>query len=545
MNATKSPVDLLLNIESPSINLAQRRGLSHASDRSSEVSALNRKEKIFDDVYRQQRREDAEVRQQERPKREVERAERADNRPSQTAQNAAATSARTEKEGAADGKDLPRNDASANQKTDAVTAQAEAATEADASKDAESTQTKEQQAAISFDDLDVLAEVKAAVEGAAKEVENQQAVADIEVEPEVAQSETETADIAAMADETGDKTDSGGGVDETTMIAGEGEQDAEVGEQSSQAQASLIDQESSSEEPVTRQEQIVANKQTAKVDAEADASTRSSSATAVSDADDKGRDTRQSRVAESVELSAKTETTSGTPTKAHGGGTEQAGQPVQDRFANLMGTSDFKALREQLAANTVKVEGANVAAKAAAVDGAAGADAAGDRQPRLNGLLQASQAVAQAKPGVVTASVQTPMGSPEWGQAMSQRIMWLANRGINAAELHLNPRDLGPVDVRINVSGEQATVHFSSPQAGVREALESSVVRLREMLESNGINLADVDVSDQSQSEQAQANAEGRSGSGNGGDHEAGEQTMVEPVLTRQIESEGLVDFYA
>jgi len=78
----------------------------------------------------------------------------------------------------------------------------------------------------------------------------------------------------------------------------------------------------------------------------------------------------------------------------------------------------------------------------------------------------------------------------------------------------------------------------------VREALESSVVRLREMMESSGLDLADVNVSDQSQSEQAQADARDASGGSETGgkdDLEGG----AESVVTQTIESDGLVDFYA
>jgi len=118
------------------------------------------------------------------------------------------------------------------------------------------------------------------------------------------------------------------------------------------------------------------------------------------------------------------------------------------------------------------------------------------------------------------------------------------NRGISSAELQLNPRDLGPVDVRINVTGEQTTVQFTSQHAAVREALESSVVRLREMMESSGLDLADVNVSDQSQSEQAQADSRDASGGAGAGEKDELDGA-AESVLTQTIESDGLVDFYA
>ena len=105
-------------------------------------------------------------------------------------------------------------------------------------------------------------------------------------------------------------------------------------------------------------------------------------------------------------------------------------------------------------------------------------------------------------------------------------------------------RELGPVDVRINVNGEQANIQFTSQHAAVREALESSVGRLREMLESSGLNLADVGVSDQSHSEQAQADAREAGGAGQGSDVEE-QDNAAEAQTVQRIESDSLVDFYA
>jgi len=184
-----------------------------------------------------------------------------------------------------------------------------------------------------------------------------------------------------------------------------------------------------------------------------------------------------------------------------------------------------------------------VTGKEGAIDASTSTDTFTDRLPRLNALSQAAQTLGAARPGTVTASVQTPVNSPDWGQAMSQRIMWLVNRGISAAELQLNPSGLGPVDVRINVNGEQTTVQFISPQPAVREALESSVVKLREMMESSGLDLVDVNVSDQSHSEQAQSDSRGSSGSASGDNNHI--EGGAEAQVAQRIESDGLVDFYA
>lgn len=244
---------------------------------------------------------------------------------------------------------------------------------------------------------------------------------------------------------------------------------------------------------------------------------------------------KQSRLGEAITGASKGDVNNGSQAKPVTGDV----QVQQDRFAQMPLGQEFKILREQVRMDAV----ATGADKVTAADSAKAAEG-GDRQARINTLAQAAQSLSQTRPGTVTTTVQAPVNSADWGQAVSQRIVWLVNRGISSAELQLNPRELGPVDVRINMSGEQATVQFTSQQAGVREALESSVVRLREMLENSGLNLADVNVSDQSQSDQAQADAldtgvEGQSGEGDE------QNDAAEAQVAQRIETDSLIDLHA
>jgi flagellar hook-length control protein FliK len=64
--------------------------------------------------------------------------------------------------------------------------------------------------------------------------------------------------------------------------------------------------------------------------------------------------------------------------------------------------------------------------------------------------------------------------------------MWMNARNIQTAELHLNPADLGPIDVRIQIGAEQSSISFNSQNQSVRELLEANIHRLREMLNNPG-----------------------------------------------------------
>jgi flagellar hook-length control protein FliK len=91
--------------------------------------------------------------------------------------------------------------------------------------------------------------------------------------------------------------------------------------------------------------------------------------------------------------------------------------------------------------------------------------------------------------------LQVPFGEPGWDEALGERVLWHLSRGHARAELRLNPPELGPLEVRIAVHRDEASVHFTTASGPVREALESALPRLRELFAEAGIQLADAGVS--------------------------------------------------
>ncbi len=104
-------------------------------------------------------------------------------------------------------------------------------------------------------------------------------------------------------------------------------------------------------------------------------------------------------------------------------------------------------------------------------------------------------------------AVQPSLQSSAWNQVLSSRVVWMAREGVQEASLKLNPANLGPVEVKLNMHSDQANVLFISHNAATRDALEQALPRLREAFEQNGMQLADADVtgqeSDQTDDEQA------------------------------------------
>ncbi len=96
-------------------------------------------------------------------------------------------------------------------------------------------------------------------------------------------------------------------------------------------------------------------------------------------------------------------------------------------------------------------------------------------------------------------SVNIQFGRPEWQAGVAAKVAQMAAQNLNFAEIQLDPPELGPLQVRVHVNQEQATVAFSVASSQVRDALEQHHNRLRDLLSAEGIDLVDVDVSDQGQ----------------------------------------------
>lgn len=100
-------------------------------------------------------------------------------------------------------------------------------------------------------------------------------------------------------------------------------------------------------------------------------------------------------------------------------------------------------------------------------------------------------------------AISSPLGSSGWAEEFSQKITWMGTQQNQVAELHLNPPNLGPLDVVLKISDNQATALFTSPHSAVRDAVENALPRLREILADNGIMLGNATVSDQSPRERS------------------------------------------
>ncbi|TLP72248.1 flagellar hook-length control protein FliK [Pseudomonas nitroreducens] len=137
-----------------------------------------------------------------------------------------------------------------------------------------------------------------------------------------------------------------------------------------------------------------------------------------------------------------------------------------------------------------------------------------------------------------------------WTDQVVDRVMWMSSQNLKSAEIQMDPANLGRLEVRIHMTGDQTQVNFVSANANVREALDSQQHRLREMFNQQGMQL-DVNVSDQSargwqQQQQGDGRGSSRSVAGSGsGDDEPMLSGVSEIRPQTAAQGRGLVDYYA
>ena len=117
---------------------------------------------------------------------------------------------------------------------------------------------------------------------------------------------------------------------------------------------------------------------------------------------------------------------------------------------------------------------------------------------------------ARTAPAVAVA-LATPVTAPEFAQELGLRMSVLAQGGVQHAELHLNPADMGPVSVQIVIDGSQAQVEFGADVAATRAAIEAGLPALASALQDAGFTLTGGGVS-----QHARGRGDGNSGNEGG-----------------------------
>ncbi|MFG6207763.1 flagellar hook-length control protein FliK [Pseudomonas retamae] len=175
-----------------------------------------------------------------------------------------------------------------------------------------------------------------------------------------------------------------------------------------------------------------------------------------------------------------------------------------------------------------------------------------------NRLAALTQAATPKTANAVPVNQPIAMHQSGWTEEVVNRVMYLSSANLKAADIQLQPAELGRLDIRVNMVPDQQTqVTFMSAHPSVREALDSQMHRLRDMFNQQGMGQVDVNVADQNRSwqgqqgqEQAQQGQSGRTSAAGGRldsvDEELAPASVAEVAAqTTSVIGSSAVDYYA
>ncbi len=175
-----------------------------------------------------------------------------------------------------------------------------------------------------------------------------------------------------------------------------------------------------------------------------------------------------------------------------------------------------------------------------------------------NRLAALTQAATPKTANAVPVNQPIAMHQSGWTEEIVNRVMYLSSANLKAADIQLQPAELGRLDIRVNMVPDQQTqVTFMSAHPSVREALDGQIHRLRDMFNQQGMGQVDVNVSDQSRGwqgqqgqEQAQQGQSGRTSAAGGrldsADEELAPAAIAEAAAqTTSVIGSSAVDYYA
>ncbi|MHC8321650.1 flagellar hook-length control protein FliK [Pseudomonas sp. GB2N2] len=176
-----------------------------------------------------------------------------------------------------------------------------------------------------------------------------------------------------------------------------------------------------------------------------------------------------------------------------------------------------------------------------------------------NRLAALTQAATPKTANALPVNQPIAMHQSGWTEEVVNRVMYLSSANLKAADIQLQPAELGRLDIRVNMVPDQQTqVTFMSANPSVREALDGQMHRLRDMFTQQGMGQVDVNVSDQSRGsqgqgqQQAQQGQQGQSGrtSASGGRIDGMDEELAPTVAevtanTTSVIGSSAVDYYA
>lgn len=94
-------------------------------------------------------------------------------------------------------------------------------------------------------------------------------------------------------------------------------------------------------------------------------------------------------------------------------------------------------------------------------------------------------------------TLQAPLGSAAWQQALGQQLIRLGRHGDHQVKLQLHPAELGTLQVNLHFNHDSAQAQFLTAHAQARDAVQQAIPQLREAFAQHGIALGEANVGQQ------------------------------------------------
>jgi len=88
------------------------------------------------------------------------------------------------------------------------------------------------------------------------------------------------------------------------------------------------------------------------------------------------------------------------------------------------------------------------------------------------------------------------LGTSAWQEDLGQQVVAMVRRGDQQVDMQLNPADLGPLSISLNVGDSGVQAQFQSAHASVRAAVEQALPQLQVALAAQGLALGEASVND-------------------------------------------------
>lgn len=227
-------------------------------------------------------------------------------------------------------------------------------------------------------------------------------------------------------------------------------------------------------------------------------------------------------------------------TAAAGAEAAEAASAAGERF-ELPAEAQANPSDPAAAATPARIEGAGPAAARPNADALAAVNNLTAPSPGMGGSADTAAPAAIDMP--------TPATDADFPDVLATQVSVLVKDGVQQAELHLNPAEMGPISVQIAVDGSQAQVDFAAAAGATRELIESSLPMLAAALHEAGLTLAGGGVFEHGRPPAGGSRHDGASpASQRGGDRgEAGgpDGTAASAPPARRLAHRGMLDLYA